>query len=210
MERVVCYLSAEQIAERIQYTRGLSITYNNIGDNYLKMKKYDKVLEYSQKALELNRSIDEKRGQAINLEQIGQVYYLKDDLEDAMKYWEQGFALARESKDPNIYTQIMINQGKYYIAKDQVYKGLGLLRVADSIARSTSELYLQILGGKSMVLAYEKLHNEDSVILILKHILNLAQNLENRTAQERGGGLIHAFRSSSCNCPASVVGGWQD
>lgn len=187
------YIKAIQIAERIQYTRGLSISYNNIGDNYLKMKKYDKVLEYSQKALDLNRSIDEKRGQAINLEQIGQVYYLKDDLEDAMKYWEQGFALARESKDPNIYTQIMINQGKYFIAKNQVYKGLGILRVADSIARSTSELYLQILGGKSMVLAYEKLHNEDSVILILKHILNLAQNLENRTEQSEIARMIADF-----------------
>ena len=108
------YIKAITIAEKIDYTRGLSISYNNIGDNYLKLHKFDKVLEYSEKALELNRRIDEKRGQAINLEQIGQVYFLQNDLDNALKYWNQGFELAKVSSDPNIYAQIIINQGKYF------------------------------------------------------------------------------------------------
>jgi hypothetical protein len=193
------YIKAITIAEKIDYTRGLSISYNNIGDNYLKLHKFDKVLEYSEKALELNRRIDEKRGQAINLEQIGQVYFLQNDLDNALKYWNQGFELAKVSSDPNIYAQIIINQGKYFIAKNQIEKGLGLLKMADSIASRSSELYLQILSGKSMVTAYKQLGKNDSIAVILKRIMQMAVELKNRNEQSEISWMMADFYASSGN-----------
>jgi lipopolysaccharide biosynthesis regulator YciM len=111
------------------------------------------------------------------------VYFLQNDLDNALKYWNQGFELAKVSSDPNIYAQIIINQGKYFIAKNQIEKGLGLLKMADSIASRSSELYLQILSGKSMVTAYKQLGKNDSIAVILKRIMQMAVELKNRNEQ---------------------------
>jgi Tetratricopeptide repeat. len=56
------HLKAIQYAENINHERGLSISYNNIGNNYLKLKNYPKAIEYTLKALALNQKINETRG----------------------------------------------------------------------------------------------------------------------------------------------------
>lgn len=175
------YIKAIHIAESINFDRGLSISYNNIGDNYLKLKEYDKVIEYSQKALELNKKINELRGQAINLEQIGQVYFLQNDFENALKYWNEGFTLAKKSEDPNIYAQILIDLGKYYNSINQKEKALNLIEHADSISKSTNELYLQILCNKAQSSVYK--NTDPNRLVYLKRALSNSILLKNRTEE---------------------------
>jgi tetratricopeptide (TPR) repeat protein len=55
------YMKAIAISERINYTRGMSISYNNIGENYLRLKQFESARIYTEKARNLNKSISEKK-----------------------------------------------------------------------------------------------------------------------------------------------------
>ncbi len=177
------YLKAIQIAEEIQYTRGLSISYNNIGENYFRLKEYEKALEYFQKALLLNHNIDELRGQAINLEMIGSVYFAKNELNKALGYWNKGFEYANKSNDPNVLTQLQVDIGKYYTEIKQLDKAFLRLRIADSIASLHNETYYQILAYKAYSNAFSKIHKHDSSLSYLRKALTSSKILGNKNEE---------------------------
>ncbi|MBL7765973.1 MAG: histidine kinase [Chitinophagaceae bacterium] len=176
------YLKAIHIAEKINYTRGLSLSYNNIGDNYLKLKQYGKAIEYTQKALALNQSIGEKRAQAINYEQLGSVYFKQGKHREAFDFWEKGYALAAVAQDPNIYCQLIIDRANYYSLMNNRPLAFENLRIADSIASSSNEQLLQILTYKAMATAYEGI-NSDSIRRYLQKAIAVAKSLGNKTEE---------------------------
>ena len=120
-------MKAISISERIGFTRGLSIAYNNVGENYLRMKQYAQAAAYTLKARDLNRSIGEQRGQAVNYEQLGSIAFEQKQYQQAFRYWTKGQELAMKSDDPNLLSLYFINFGKYHIAKGQVGRAFELL-----------------------------------------------------------------------------------
>ncbi len=177
------YLKAIQIAKEINYTRGLSISYNNIGENYFRLKEYDKALEYFEDALELNHSINELRGQAINLEMIGSVYFAKNEFNKALGYWNKGFELAGQSKDPNVTAQLQVDFGKYFIEMKQLPQAFQRLKIADSIATLHNETFYQILAYKAYSNAYSKIQQHDSSLSYLRKALNASHLLGNKNEE---------------------------
>lgn len=177
------YLKAIQFAEQIKFTRGLSISYKNIGENYFRLKEYDKAIEYSEKALALNQSINELRGQAINIEMIGSVHFAKKEFNTALAIWNRGYELAVQSMDPNIISQINVDIGKYYIETNQMDKAFQKLRIADSITSSRNETFYQILTYKAYATAYAKLKNHEKTLEYLHKSLAASQLLGNKNEQ---------------------------
>jgi hypothetical protein len=177
------YLQAIQLAEKIKFTRGLSISYNNIAENFFRMKEYDKAIEYAEKALSLNKEINELRGQAINYELIGSVFFAQKAYTNALLYWQKGFELARESDDANVLTLLYVDIGKYYTETDQLSKAFPMLAIADSIAKNRKETYYQILAYKGYANAFEKTNQTDSALLYLHLALQAAELLGNKNEQ---------------------------
>ncbi len=177
------YLKAIQFAEEIKFTRGLSISYNNIGDNYFRLKEYDKAIEYTEKALALNTNINELRGQAINLEMIGSVHFAKKDFNKALSFWNKGFELAKQSTDPNVTSQLYVDIGKYYTETNQLDKAFQKLRIADSISTLHNETFYQILTYKAYANAYDKRNQNDSSLSFLHKALNASKILGNKNEE---------------------------
>lgn len=177
------YLKAIQIAKDIKYTRGLSISYNNIGENYFRLKDFDKAIEYSEKARVLNDSIHELRGQAINLEMLGSCYFAKNDLKTALNYWNKGFQFAKQSKDPNVTSQLYVDMGKYYTLNNQLGPALNNLKIADSIASFHNETYYQTLAYKAYANAYDRLNKNDSSLYFLHKALSSSRALGNKNEE---------------------------
>jgi tetratricopeptide (TPR) repeat protein len=177
------YMKAIAISERIKYTRGLSISYNNIGENFLKLKQHDKAIEYTLKARDLNHSINDNRGEAINYEQIGNIHYEKKNYETAISNWKLGFDLARTADDPNLISLYYINFGKYYIVTNNIKNAISSLSIADSIAKSRSELLTQIQCSKAFSASYDKLDQHNKAIQYLNEGLRLSRELKNKTEE---------------------------
>lgn len=177
------YLAAIEIAERLNYTRGLSISYNNIADNYLDLKDYKTAIDYSKKAYELNKQIKEIRGQAINLEQLGNIYFQEERYEVAKNYWDMSYPLAQQSKDGNIFSQVLIDLAKYDVQKSNYTGALEHLRIADSIATSSSEILSTILTYKGYASVYHKLKQSAKAFEYLHLALQASRQLKNKTEE---------------------------
>lgn len=177
------YLKAIKLAEAIGFTRGLSISYNNIGENYFRLKEYVKAREYTQKALELNESIHELRGQAINLEMLGSIAFANNELQEAFTIWIRAFEKAKQSNDHNILSQIYVDLGKYYTETNQMDRALQHLHIADSIAEKHHETYYQTLAYKAYAAAYEKLNASEKSLAYLRKALVTSIELGNKNEQ---------------------------
>ena len=68
------YLMALSLFEQTGWERGKAICLNNIAENYKSMNQLDKALAYTFRALRLNQKEEQKRGMAVNHEQIGELY----------------------------------------------------------------------------------------------------------------------------------------
>lgn len=177
------YLKAIKLAESIGFTRGLSISYNNIGENYFRLLEYDKAREYTQKALQLNESIHELRGQAINLEMLGSIAFANKDFQEAYTIWTTAFDKAIQSTDHNILSQIYVDLGKYYTETNRMDMALHNLHIADSIAEKHHETYYQTLAYKAFATAYEKLNNKEKSLHYLRKALGASIELGNKNEQ---------------------------
>ena len=177
------YLKAIQLAEQIKFTRGLSISYNNMGENYYHIKEYDNAIEYTQKALALNNSINELRGQAINYELIGSAYFGKKEYNTAKNFWDKGFAFAKKSNDPNVTSQLYVDMGKYYTESNQLKLAFDNLMIADSITTSRKETLYQIYTYKAFAAAFAKTQHSDSALKFLQKALKASQILGNKNEE---------------------------
>ncbi len=79
----------------------LEIAYanNNIADIYSRLEKYDKALEFTDKAFPLFQSIDNKKGIAYNLNLKGSIYESKKDWKNALNYYKLGLEFRLKIKD---------------------------------------------------------------------------------------------------------------
>jgi CHAT domain-containing protein len=73
---------------------------NNIGSVYRRLGDAEKALSYHTRALEISRQMNNRRGQAIYLNNTGLVYHrLLGDLEKALEYYKQSLELRRAIAD---------------------------------------------------------------------------------------------------------------
>lgn len=174
------YLKAIEIAEKIKFTRGLSISYNNIGENYTDLNDHEKALIYFEKALVLNNSIREMRGQAINLENIGNLFFKKKNYSKALNYWTKGFEFARKADNPNPFTELSVDMANYYIVVNNIPKAFQYLHIADSISINNGETLYRIYTYKAYANAFNQLKQFDSSLKYLHHAKEFTINLGNK------------------------------
>ncbi len=79
----------------------LEIAYanNNIADIYSRLEKFDKALEFTDKAFPLFQSVGNKTGIAYNLNLKGSIYESKKDWKNALNYYKLGLELRLKIND---------------------------------------------------------------------------------------------------------------
>jgi len=86
----------------------------NIGLAYAGLSEYEKALTFYEKALKINREIDDKKNAAINMNNIGVVYKDLGHYDKALEYYKEALAIRRDSKDRRSEANIMSNIGVVY------------------------------------------------------------------------------------------------
>jgi tetratricopeptide (TPR) repeat protein len=71
---------------------------NNIGFVYIKLREFDRALEYLTPALALNREVGNRSAEANTLDSIGQLYLERGDLPTAERYFRAALVAVRESE----------------------------------------------------------------------------------------------------------------
>jgi len=190
-------LKIEESSQDIEKSKSIAI--NSIGNIYLTLKQYEKALEKFEESIALQKELNDKRGLAINHQNIGFAYKNIGDLSLALKNYRKSLKFNEENNDDlgivichNHISNILILQNKYeeaynYIneiidsAKEignryylsEVYNTLGLVLLKlDKI--DESEEYL----NKALEIG-EQNNIPSSLILSYLHLSELNKKKEN-------------------------------
>jgi signal transduction histidine kinase/CheY-like chemotaxis protein/HPt (histidine-containing phosphotransfer) domain-containing protein len=97
---------AKELAEKIDYKKGLAISYGIIGGVYAEQIQYDKTLENYFAALKISESTGDKKEIANCYNNIGNVYSREGNFAEALKYYSSAVKLneALNDKEELAYT----------------------------------------------------------------------------------------------------------
>ncbi|WP_272150455.1 tetratricopeptide repeat protein [Tenacibaculum aiptasiae] len=124
-----------------------SISINSLGNIYLALKQYEKALEKFSKSIAIQKDLDDKRGLAINHQNIGYAYKHIGDLNQALDNYQKSLKYNNLNKDRlgkvichNSISGILIKQSKYEEAHKYIKE---VVELAESIGNRyyLSEVY---------------------------------------------------------------------
>ncbi|MFZ8787696.1 tetratricopeptide repeat protein [Thermocrinis sp.] len=106
----------------------LMYIYNQIGLNYWRMGYLDDAMLYFSRSLSLARSLEDRSGQAVVLNNIAGIYRDKGELDKALGYYEESLRLQTDKKEKaityNNIALIYVNKGKYKKAVEYLQKAI--------------------------------------------------------------------------------------
>lgn len=185
---------AVDLAKKLNYKRGLSASYNNIGTLYIEKGLYPKTLEYFFMALKIKEELNDKKGISGMLINIGNVHLHLLDEEKAMDYYIKGLKIAEEVGYKPWQANALGNIGNIYGNKGNYQKALEYYSKTLTIYEGLGNKTAIAAGYGNMGIAYRKLGDYSKAMEFYQKALNLFQELGNKTniASNYGNiGLLH-------------------
>ncbi|HRH67664.1 MAG TPA: adenylate/guanylate cyclase domain-containing protein, partial [Bacteroidia bacterium] len=122
---------AVELAEKLNYTRGLAQAYKWTGVGYFIQASYLEAMPYYELSLAMFDSIGDKNGKASMLGNIGNIWYNQGVQDKAIDFYLKSLKLAEEINDSDRVITMLINIGAVYTDKKSTYdKALEYLRRA--------------------------------------------------------------------------------
>lgn len=104
--------------------RGIAYVTNNIGNNYMGLKKDSMALRYFQKGLKVNRSIGDQNGVAISLNAISSVYHNFKDYSSAIDSAQKSLKISYDFKNQTLISSNLNLIGVIYNKRGESKKAI--------------------------------------------------------------------------------------
>lgn len=111
---------------------------NQRGVDAVSIGKYDKALIEFQSSLKLNASVDNQKGIAINLLNIGRLYLLMERFDDAKVAFDRGLKIGASLNDQLVLSEGYASLGRYYYLIGSNNDAVAVLEKAVAIDRRQS------------------------------------------------------------------------
>jgi len=132
------YNQSIQAAELIGHPHSLLRVFNALGDLACQLDELDNGLALFKDCLEISRSLDDRYNQAIQINNIGTIYHLKGDFEEAERSYLLSLELCRDIGDRAGEATALANLGEISLvqndlssARDRFVKGLAISEAID-------------------------------------------------------------------------------
>lgn len=132
---LICANSAQILANKLGFKKGISGALFNIGQVYQAQNDYAKALEYILKALTIDQEIGNKKGCASDIGNIGIIYANQGHISMALEYYNKALAINREignkkgiAMNYGNIGNIYLNQSNYPKAFECYFKALATFR----------------------------------------------------------------------------------
>ena len=110
-----------------------------------------------EEALKLFRAVGDRRGEAVTLNKIGQVYSALGEKQKALDYYSQSLPLSRAVGDRRVENGILNNIGQVYSALGEKQKALEYYNQSLPLTRATGDLRGEAVTLSSIGLVYSDL-----------------------------------------------------
>lgn len=179
-------LSAIDIFEEQYLTDELSAAYNNLAEAYFKTNQIDKAIEFNFKALEVRKSIGDKKGIKTSTKNIAELYSILKEHRKAIEYYEKALDILNPKTDQDLRGEILPKLGSEYLrfkeydkASEYLVEGLKYNRKQDNkegVLRALNAIGNLNLQKKKIKLAEKQL---SEAYKIAQKINNKTELLEN-------------------------------
>nr|NKB82255.1 CHAT domain-containing protein [Nitrospirales bacterium] len=148
---------------------------------YLRLGRYEEARKNFSVALESYRELEDRRGEAETLYEIGLTYEKIGLFEQADQYYQQGRQIGKELDDP-----FLIASGYLYLANTSWFRGsyqeaFQFLSRADTLARDAGDTQLTIMVHNTRGLMYWTLNDSEKALLSLHEAVTMAQEADIKT-----------------------------
>lgn len=155
--------------------RSIAVSLNSMGNIYLLLKQYDLAIEQFKKSQEIENSIDNKLGLAINYQNIGYAKDAQGKLDEALEYYKKSLAI--NQKINNTFGLIICNSSvaNIYIKQGKPTKALQLIKGNLGTAEKLGNQEYLAYEYLNLGWAQTKLHLFDKAEKNLKKGLDIAK-----------------------------------
>ena len=175
---------AETVAEpNLGLRRSIAVSLNSMGNIYLLLKQYDLAIERFKRSQEIERSIDNQLGLAINYQNIGYAKDAQGKTDEALTYFEKSLEI--NNKINNTFGQIICKSSiaNMYIKQGNPNKAIALLKVnlvtAEKLGNKKylSYEYLNLGWAQSKLGLYSKAEKNLNIGLKIAKEYNLPSSM---------------------------------
>lgn len=131
---------AYNLAEKLNFKRGMGSSLNNIGLYYFNMDSSSKALLYFSKANDIFTQIDYNRGKAISLANIGNIFFIQDNYKKALYYFYYSLTAAQAIGDSSRMAKLFGNIGIIYYNQGYFSKALDMYLQSLKIRESMNDM----------------------------------------------------------------------
>jgi adenylate cyclase len=119
-------MKAYDLAEKLNFSKGMGSSLNNIGMYYFNQDSSSKALVYFSKANDIFTQIEYNRGKAIALANIGNIFFLQDNYSKALIYFYNSLTAAQAMGDSSRVAKLLGNIGVIYYNQGYFSKALDM------------------------------------------------------------------------------------
>jgi len=114
-------MQGKELSERLNYTKGLALSYKTIAMGYFNKSLYIKALQNNEQSLALFDSIGDKKGVANIYSNMGNIYYQNADDPQALNLYLKSLKISEELNDTLRIVTALSNIGNVYLNKRATY-----------------------------------------------------------------------------------------
>ncbi|NII27840.1 tetratricopeptide repeat protein [Pseudoflavitalea sp. X16] len=115
---------ALELAEKINYKKGIANAATNVGYVYSIQSDYAKALSYAQKSLAIREEIGDKKGISVSLTNIGYVYYNQGAIPKALEYFIKSLQIKETTGDEKGAANGLNNVAQIYNSQGDTEKAI--------------------------------------------------------------------------------------
>lgn len=190
------YLESMKLSDKDEKNKMLyASSMNNVALIYQSQKDFDKALEFHTKALELKKSLGNKRGVGNSLHNLGLVYKLKGDYEKSLQYYFEALPIRQEVGDLIGEGITYNNIGSVYDSKGEHEKAFPFYEKALSVLKETKDKYNTAITLFSLGSNYCDRKQMEKGLVYLNEAMGIARSLGARDLEKFGYEVMTAYYS---------------
>ena len=170
------------LATKLQWARGIAMTNNSIGNNYLSNADYPKAIAYFQAALKIHEETGNKKSALNVVSNIGQAFAQQGNYVNALEYFFLALKMAEEAGDKNSIALNTCNIGSVCQMQRDYPKALEYFQKALGLGQELGDKSLQTRATVNIGTIYYWQKNYDHALEYDFKGLKMAEDAGNNQA----------------------------
>ncbi|MCE7993059.1 MAG: sensor histidine kinase [Roseivirga sp.] len=182
-----------EISKRIDFSEGISRSFNSLGVNYYAKEEYVKAIDAYNEAIRYKEIIGDKRGAMMTQVNLAIILVERRRVNEALKYYEEARAYFEEAGDDNVVGVVLVNMAQAHRRLRADSEALRLYLLALEYAEKSGNQAALATTLTNISVLYIALGEYDQSLTMRKRSLKITQETNNRRleAQVRVGlGLV--------------------